>query len=367
MSLKTWLASFILLAAVAAKAQTVSLVGNLATSINETSGLVFLNQKLITHNDSGGEPALYEIDTLMGQVLRTVYIKNASNIDWEDIAVDQSYIYIGDFGNNLGNRTDLKIYRVAISDYLTTNSDTVVADTINFSYSNQSDFTPANMATNFDAEALISTGDSLYIFTKNWKNSWTNIYSLPNMPGTYSIDKKDSLDVKGYITGATLDASSQNITLIGYTFLLPPFVVQLSGFNNGSFSNITLQKTTLPFKSSYSTQTEGICYLRNDKFFITAEELQGKSAALFTLDMNDNLSNSNFQQTEILLYPNPTSKILTLNNPQITQSEIYTESGRLLLKSNQQEIDVSKLDSGTYILITLDSNGKADTTKVVIK
>ena len=139
----------------------------LPNPVIETSGLIFLNDKLITHNDSGNEPALFELDTVSGEITRKVIIRNATNVDWEDICYDDTYIYIGDIGNNSGSRTDLKIYRVSITNYLDAANDTVSADTIQFNYSDQSDFTPGSNQTNFDAEALISLGDSLYIFTKN--------------------------------------------------------------------------------------------------------------------------------------------------------------------------------------------------------
>lgn len=35
---------------------------NLPKEVNETSGLIHLNGNIITHNDSGGAAALYEID-----------------------------------------------------------------------------------------------------------------------------------------------------------------------------------------------------------------------------------------------------------------------------------------------------------------
>ena len=162
--------------------QELILLTSLQESLNETSGLIFINQKLITHNDSGGKPELYEIDSISGEIIRTVVVSNATNVDWEDICNDSTYLYIGDFGNT-GSRTDLKIYRLLISSYLTTANDTVTVDTIQFHYSDQTDFTPAQFSTNFDAEALISFNDSLYIFTKNWGNNWTNIYALPKSPG----------------------------------------------------------------------------------------------------------------------------------------------------------------------------------------
>ena len=85
-------------------------VTSLNDLVSESSGLLFLNDKLITHNDSGGSNNLYEVDTLDGSISKTIKIKNSTNKDWEDIAVDSKYIYIGDFGNNNGNRKDLLIY-----------------------------------------------------------------------------------------------------------------------------------------------------------------------------------------------------------------------------------------------------------------
>ena len=60
--------------------------------------------------------ALYELNVTNGNVSRTVTIQNAANVDWEDICTDDDYIYIGDFGNNSGNRTNLRIYKVLKSD-----------------------------------------------------------------------------------------------------------------------------------------------------------------------------------------------------------------------------------------------------------
>ncbi|WP_240743145.1 hypothetical protein, partial [Ilyomonas limi] len=86
---------------------------NLNTKLNETSGLLWWNNQVWTHNDSGGEPALYAVDSSTGKIIRKVTVSNATNIDWEDLAQDDNYIYIGDFGNNAqGNRNDLKIYKV---------------------------------------------------------------------------------------------------------------------------------------------------------------------------------------------------------------------------------------------------------------
>jgi putative lipase involved disintegration of autophagic bodies len=84
----------------------------LPSEIKETSGLLLIDGKIITHNDRGDAANLYEIDSLSGNLLRTIRITNATNEDWEDLAEDENHIYIGDFGNNDGNRTNLRIYKI---------------------------------------------------------------------------------------------------------------------------------------------------------------------------------------------------------------------------------------------------------------
>mgnify|MGYP000029410152 FL=1 len=51
-------------------------LGNLPDTVSETSGLIFHNGKLITHNDSGNEPQLFEIDTVTLEITRTVTVSN---------------------------------------------------------------------------------------------------------------------------------------------------------------------------------------------------------------------------------------------------------------------------------------------------
>ena len=149
-------------------AQTVTLVGTLPETVNETSGLILYNGKLITHNDSGNSTQLFEIDTLSLMISRVVNITNAENVDWEDITQDDNYIYIGDIGNFNGNRTDLAIYRISKADY--DNSDNVSAERIGFSYEDQNNF-DSMPNSDWDAEALTMIRGQLTLFTKQWQSN----------------------------------------------------------------------------------------------------------------------------------------------------------------------------------------------------
>lgn len=249
---------------------------SLNDSVFETSGLIFLDNRLITHNDSGDSARLYEIDTLSGDILRSVFIRNAAHRDWEDVCIDEEYIYIGDFGNNWGNRQDLRIYRLLIEDYL--NKDSVDVEIINFSYKEQTSFKDNPFFTNFDTEAVISYHDSLYIFTKNWSDNYTYVYSCSKEPGTYQLSMVDEINTKGLVTGASYNSEKHSIILSGYIHSYP-FLVEISDFRGKRFSDGKIASYILPI--SGSTQIEGITSVYPNKYFLTSEQSKKGKSSLY--------------------------------------------------------------------------------------
>ena len=80
----------------------------ISDSLAESSGLQMAGNSLWSFNDRGGTATLYRIDTVANILLQRIILLGAQNTDWEDIAFDGTYFYIGDFGNNAsGDRTDL--------------------------------------------------------------------------------------------------------------------------------------------------------------------------------------------------------------------------------------------------------------------
>ncbi|MFK7785967.1 MAG: T9SS type A sorting domain-containing protein [Crocinitomicaceae bacterium] len=337
--------------------QQVDLVTPLSDSLIETSGLIFLNDRLITHNDSGGEHALYEIDTTSGSISRTVIIDNVTNIDWEDVCYDDTHIYIADFGNNSGSRTNLRVYRVSISDYLNTPNDTISADTILFDYSDQTDFTPTSLSTNYDAEALISWNDSLYIFTKNWGNQWTNVYALPKNPGNYSLPRIDSIDVQGFITGASFNVDSNSIILSGYTFTYP-FVVELKDLTSSQFSSATIERTQVQLPGGYSYQLEGIAPIDGTSYYISTEQSFSGSSGLFRFNLGTLGLSSSDAKVEHTIYPNPATDYLFMDFSGYIRTEIYSVNGKRVLSTKQKVINLSEFSKGNYLVILIDDKGR---------
>lgn len=327
----------------------------LSPSLGESSGLLFWNGKIITHNDSGGDAALFEIDSLTGNFSRKVVIANAGNNDWEDITADSNYIYIGDMGNNAGDRTNLRIYRISQNDYWNTPNDTVFADTIRFAYADQTVFTYQPEATNYDCEALASIGDSLYLFTKNWVNAKTYIYVLPKQPGDYLVPKSDSIFVQGLITGADFHAPSNRLILCGYTQF--PFVVEMNQplanpFHQNSFVRYNLPNTAL-------IQLEAIVAFADNQYYLTAETFQSIAVRLYRLSGKNGLTNLSeiSDETEVVLYPNPSKGSFQFTLPQNAEPknirilDLSRHEIPCIIESEGKDVRiVGDLSVGVYIL-----------------
>lgn len=237
---------------------------NLDPILSETSGLIFWDNMLWSHNDNS-DTNLYALDTLYGKVIRNYPLIGIANTDWEEISQDDDYVYIGDFGNNSGNRDDLKIFRAGKNSIL---NNSALFDSICFTYADQVDFTTDAYDSDFDCEAFIVSGDSVFLFTKEWVSNRTSVYSLPRAPGSYAAKRRSTWDVNGLITGAVYLEDKRIIVLTGYSERLKPFLYLLYDFDGHDFFGGNKRKieVLLPYH-----QIEGIATTNGIKYFVTNE------------------------------------------------------------------------------------------------
>jgi len=207
-------------------------VSVLNDSIQETSGLNFLDGKLYTFNDSGNPADLYEIDKNSGKILNVLKTKT-ENIDWEALTSDGENFYIGDFGNNAGTRKDLKIYKIPFQNNQLQND---LMKTISFYYPEQNDFTSKNISTDFDLESMIYLNGKIHIFTKEWASKSTTHYTLD--PENY--ENQAAQKVESYKTGFVVtDASyyEKKLYIVGYTKKTEVFLDVFNESESGIFFN----------------------------------------------------------------------------------------------------------------------------------
>jgi hypothetical protein len=199
-------------------------------SINESSGIAASRRNpniFWTHNDSGDGPFVYAFDR-QGKHRGVWRVAGAKAIDWEDIAVGpgpkrgQSYLYLGDIGDNSKNRDEIVVYRAA--EPRITSSDpsstvqnprlTDVADIIRLKYPDGK----------HDAESLLvhpESGD-LYIITKI-RGAPAGVYKLkaplPVTGGSVLVrigEVRLSDLFVGWFTGADISPDGRKVAFCDY-------------------------------------------------------------------------------------------------------------------------------------------------------
>jgi hypothetical protein len=196
------------------------LVSTLADTLKECSGLVAAGGFWWALNDGGNDDTFMRINPLSGAVGQYVKLKDADNEDWEDMTTDGAALYVGDFGNNAtGVRTDLGIYRVPLDEIgggFTTSVEGDEHQFLEFSYEDQTDFTPAQEETDvvFDCEAMLHFNGKIHLFTKNWSNRTSTQYVLD--ADSTVARRRNTLVAGGLISGAAMSPDSQVVVLVGY-------------------------------------------------------------------------------------------------------------------------------------------------------
>ncbi len=326
-------------------------------AVNETSGIFFFDGQYWTHNDDT-DAMFFAIDSVTAEVVDTVLWNCLSNIDWEECHVNATHLFIGDIGNNLGNRTDLKFFVIPLVAFYS--NDIGLVDTIQFSYEDQVAFNASLNNHDFDAEAFVATSDSLFIFSKCWQSHETKRYALSISNGVQVAKLRETFNVNGLVTGATFFNGQQSIALCGYTAFLQLFVWLLFDYNYGLFFNGNKRRVELglPFH-----QIEGVVSTQDFHFYLSNERYVG--AATVSQKWHDWNASQFFDNPNGTVemgdrfvdepYPNPTTGIFRINIPGphcYWHYEIYDDQGKTLKKgfyiSCNLNFDISEFPDGMY-------------------
>jgi len=231
-----------------------------------------------TLNDSGDEARIFPFSK-DGKVLRAewykeeagVYIPDAVNVDWEEMATDNDgNIYIGACGNNDNMRRDLAIY-ILKDPYPLFTGKTRIFQTINFFYPEQTEF-PAD-PNNFDAEAIFCAFDKTYLLTKNRADTNTSLYRFDSLDPLIDnpVTKLGTFNIGGMVTAADATADGMKLAVLTYTAIWL-FESETDDYFHGKIF-------WLPISAK---QCEGICFDDEDTLIITNEQME-----LFEIPLED--------------------------------------------------------------------------------
>lgn len=262
-------------------------------AVRESSGLAAsrLNPNIYwTHNDSGDGPLVYAFD-VTGESRGVFRVSGAQARDWEDMGVGpgpqpgQSYLYLGDIGDNDNARTEIVVYRVAepkltAADKTSSKSNpklTAPVEAIRLRYPDGK----------FDAETLLvhPTSGNLYVITKVMLRNAT-VYEVPAplVPGK-AITMRRIGEIKvpsimgGALTGGSISPDGRRVALCdylqGYEAVLPA--------SSKNFNDIWTQ-TIKGFSLGKREQGESITYRADGKGLLVTSE--GKLPPLIQVELH---------------------------------------------------------------------------------
>ena len=250
---------------------------SLPKELSEISGLEKLNDStLLAINDGGNDPDIFLLN-LNGQIIRKIRVSNASNIDWEALAIDENYLYIGDIGNNMNQREDLCIYRIKRGEIM--NAKALSAEKMAFRYREQTSFPPIDQERYFDAEAMTIFEGQIWLFTKNSTKPFDGISYIyafqfeSNKNKELQKTAQLKLNKTSYLKDAITSACTQGQSIILTTYNR---MIKLE------FPKQGLTKSNL-FFYPHIQQVEACVCLNDNTYFISTEKNKFLGAAKFTL------------------------------------------------------------------------------------
>ena len=256
---------------------------DLDSRLGESSGLIRFRGKYWTINDSGGLPVLYSVGEGENDSIQEIEVRGAENADWESLAQDAQYIYICDVGNNYGRRQELQIYKIAKDSIPRSGNAGVIPGIIRFRYAGREAETIPFRRSRYDCEAALVWGDSLFLFTKDWENRSTTLYTCPVTPGSYELRPRRIYPSGGLVTGADAITGWRRVVLCGYLDYVP-FVWILDGFDPEDYSYKISRR--IDFQDLRNLQTEGVSLDSPDRATLSCERTEFP-AALYRLNLED--------------------------------------------------------------------------------
>lgn len=319
----------------------------------ESSGIELSGSNRIwSHEDSGNSNELYCSDST-GNLLRTLVISNVSNTDWEDITADNDETwFIGDFGNNNNQRTDLAIYIIPDPETIAGNS--VPAGIISFSLDDQTAFPPPSSDRNYDIEAMAWYADSLYLFTKDRSNPFTGIvkmYVLPDQPGNYSARLAGSFFAGSTAGSGRVTAADINLHTGELMLLTNEKLISFKDYPGNRFFEGT--KTEYSFRN-LPGQNEGLAFVSSSKLYMTEEGSGNTTGYLYeiVLPQPQSAADHTLNPAGLYVYPNPGTEFLRFSQEVEGQAYVYSLTGFFLktLIIYNRTVNISTLKPGFYLL-----------------
>jgi hypothetical protein len=249
--------------------------GKLANPLlEEVSGLVTSQRypnRLYVHTDSGGESAVFVLDTL-GNELGRLELTGLKNRDWEDIAIGPGpngtfYIYIAEIGDNEAKHEEIYLYRFAEPELLQAiPSDAIDQVKLQF---------PGGPK---DAETLLAdpiTGSLFLVSKREPKNALYQVPATAFDDGSATVEKVHEFDFNSSVAG--------DISKDGSQILIKTYLAVFYWKRTDKQSLVEALKT-VPMRLPYVPEPQGEAIgfnFKGDAYFTLSEKRNGVMPTLY--------------------------------------------------------------------------------------
>ena len=135
-------------------------------------------------------------------------------------------------------------------------------------------------------------------------------------------------------------------------------------YAESEMNSLTQDASMYVYSSTSSAWSE---YLDTDSadYTVTSTFTSPNQIGKVTVGALNSLSIEDAMAMGIRIYPNPFSSVITVDYSEDLQLTLFNVLGQQVLGSSSKTINISKLDQGTYILRTKDSNNTINNFKII--
>ena len=249
--------------------------GKLANPLlEEVSGLVASQRypnRLYVHTDSGGEAAVFVLDTL-GNELGRLDLSELKNRDWEDIAIGpgpngSSYIYVAEIGDNEAKHEEIYLYRFAEPELLQAIPSAAI-DQVKLQF-------PGGPK---DAETLLAdpiTGTLFLVSKREPKNALYQVPATAFEKGSATLEKVHEFDFNSSVAG---DISKDGSQILIKTYLAVFY------WKRTDKQSLAEALKAVPIRLPYVPEPQGEAIgfnFKGDAYFTLSEKRNGVMPTLY--------------------------------------------------------------------------------------
>ena len=190
-----------------------------------------------------------------------------------------------------------------------------------------------------------------------------NVSGLELTPNTnFTIQDRQ---VSKEMTAVLLDGTEAMEKVYSLDTDLEDFIGTITyNYAESEMNSLTHEASMYVYGSTSSAWSE---YVDTDsaEFKVTSTFTSPLQIKQVTVGALNSLSVEDAMAMGIRIYPNPFSSVITVDYSEDLQLTLFNVLGQQVLSSSSKTINISKLDQGTYILRTKDSNNTINNFKII--